>query len=429
MRKLAVLCLLLSLCAAVPASAQGRLPANTPLSTVIYQLYSDEIDENIDILISLAIAGLISPSDLVSRIDAANGDRQEALILTQSIANELSTFPLGSSAGGFSWTFDPGSGAFTRSTTSFGPMFSERALTVGRHKMNFGANYQHTSYDEFEGRKLRDREIGFFTVFLPDRIGDDSLALSLTMETVGLFFNYGLTNRWDVGVALPLVSVDLEADIQFLFRNNNGQEVPLQGFPTHFAGGRRKTGFGDIVLRTKFNVLPFTGGGVAVGLDARLPTGDEENLLGLPGTQAKLYGVFSGALGVISPHVNVGYTFSKGNDAAKDPNSVLLAPPDEFNFAAGVDVAISPRVTVVGDFVTRTLKDVPRLTFQDVGLGPEFQEFAFTGFDNLNLRLTSFGVKYNAWRNLLISASVLIPLTDAGLRDRLTPVLGFDYSF
>jgi hypothetical protein len=43
--------------------------------------------------------------------------------------------------------------------------------------------------------------------------------------------------------------------------------------------------------------------------------------------------------------------------------------------------------------------------------------------------LTSFGVKYNAWGNMLISASVLIPLTDSGLRDKLTPVIGFDYSF
>jgi hypothetical protein len=397
------------------------LPANTPLSTVLFDLYSLEIDENICLMLDLGS----NPQNIL----AAEVDRLEALVLTAFISNQLSTFPLGSSAGGFSWTFDPSAGIFTRSTSSFGPIFSERALTVGRHKLNFGANYQHASYDDFEGRSLKDREIGFFTAFLPNLIGDDSLSLKLSMDTVGLFVNYGLASRWDIGIALPLVSVDMDADLQFLFRNSSGQIIPSQGLPSHRSGGRRKTGFGDIVLRTKVNALPFKGGGLGFGLDARLPTGDEENLLGLPGTQAKLYGVFSGALGIISPHVNVGYTFSTGNDATKDPDSPLLAPPDEFNFAAGVDVAMGRRVTVVGDFVSRTLRDVPRLVFTDVGLGPDLQEFNLDGRDDLNLRLTSIGVKINTWGNMLFSASVLIPLSDSGLRDKLTPVFGFDYSF
>lgn len=48
---------------------------------------------------------------------------------------------------------------------------------------------------------------------------------------------------------------------------------------------------------------------------------------------------------------------------------------------------------------------------------------------DLQLPLASLGVKYNLWGNLLVSGNVLFPLTDNGLRDRLTPVIGFDYSF
>ena len=38
-------------------------------------------------------------------------------------------------------------------------------------------------------------------------------------------------------------------------------------------------------------------------------------------------------------------------------------------------------------------------------------------------------LKYNPVGNLLISGSVLFPLTDAGLRSRLTTVIGLDYAF
>jgi hypothetical protein len=422
MTKFGNLCLAVLVLAPSALFAQTTLPKNTPLSTVVYELYRIEIEDNIRVL---RASGLLTPQ----AEESARGDLPEALVISQAISNQLSTFPLGSSAGGFSWTFDPALGMFTRGTTSFGPLFAERALTIGKNKLNFGLNYERATYDELEGRSLRDREIGFFTAFLPNQIGDDSLSLDLSMDTVGFFANYGVTNRLDVGVALPLVSVNLDASLQFVFRDRTGQILTTPGLPLVRTGGRRKTGFGDIIARAKYNFLPTKGGGLAAGLDVRLPTGDEENLLGIPGTQAKVYGVVSTAFGNVSPHVNIGYTFSRGNEAAKDPDSVLLAPPDEINYTAGADVAITRRLTVAGDFVGRTLKDVPKLSFGDVGLGASFQEFSFVGFDNLHLTLASIGAKFNARGNLLISANILFPLTDRGLRDKLTPVVGIDYSF
>ena len=48
---------------------------------------------------------------------------------------------------------------------------------------------------------------------------------------------------------------------------------------------------------------------------------------------------------------------------------------------------------------------------------------------NLNLLIGAAGVKYNIVGNLLVSANVLFPLTKTGIRDRVTPVIGFDYAF
>jgi len=39
------------------------------------------------------------------------------------------------------------------------------------------------------------------------------------------------------------------------------------------------------------------------------------------------------------------------------------------------------------------------------------------------------GAKYNVYGNMLITGSVLFPLTDAGLRSRVTTMIGVDYVF
>jgi hypothetical protein len=39
------------------------------------------------------------------------------------------------------------------------------------------------------------------------------------------------------------------------------------------------------------------------------------------------------------------------------------------------------------------------------------------------------GVRFSPWRTVLVSANLLFPLTNAGLRDRVTPVIGVDYQF
>ena len=56
---------------------------------------------------------------------------QEQLVpylFNQSILSQLTTFPLGSSSGGFTYSLDPSLGTWTRSTNSFGPAFAEASV-------------------------------------------------------------------------------------------------------------------------------------------------------------------------------------------------------------------------------------------------------------------------------------------------------------
>ncbi len=392
---------------------------------------------------------------------------------------QLSTFPIGSSSGGFSYAFDPTLGTLRRTSSSFGPLFAERAATIGRRRMSAGFNYQHSSYDKFEGSNLDDGSIKFYlrhqeccttgpgpavppffgvdehpdgTLLNPFFEGDiieAALSLKVATDVVSIFGNYGLTDRWDVGVAVPIVRVDMDASvlatIQRLATANNpnihsfvaGQNVPQQTF----ASSGSATGLGDIELRTKYRFFDLPAGGMAAAVDFRLPTGNEDDLLG-GSRQLKMFFVESGGNDRITQHVNVGYTFS--GDAGEIGISQQLGAasfPDEFNYAVGLEFVVEPRVTVIGDIVGRNLRNAGRLdlmtkTFQFQPPGnpaPPLGTAQFEEFEpragNLNLLYGTAGVKVSPKGNFLISASVLFPLTDSGLKSRLTTIVGMDYAF
>ena len=94
-----------------------------------------------------------------------------------------------------------------------------------------------------------------------------------------------------------------------------------------------------MVLRGKLGLAQGDWGGVAAGVDVRLPTGDAADLLGTGSTQVKGFLIASGGKSRFSPHVNAGYTFTGDSDT-------LGVLPDEINYAAGFDAALSSRLTL-----------------------------------------------------------------------------------
>ena len=74
------------------------------------------------------------------------------------LLGETTTFPTGTSAGGFTWTFDDTLRVPVRRSRSFGPMFAERPFTTGKGKLNVGAAFQHTTFSSVGGRSLTDLE-------------------------------------------------------------------------------------------------------------------------------------------------------------------------------------------------------------------------------------------------------------------------------
>ena len=371
-------------------------------------------------------------------------------LFNQAIVSQLSAFPLGSSAGGFTYTFDPGLGTYSRNSSTFGPSFLERALTIGKGRFNFGANYQHASFSSFEGKDLEGGNIKFYLThqstavpapFFEGDLVETALDLKLKTDTFAFLANYGLTDRLDVGLAVPILHVSMDARINAtvlrLATLDTGATSGIHTFPgggstAPFADSGSATGIGDILLRGKYHFFAGGGGGLAAAIDLRLPTGDADNLLGTGTTQGKVFLIGSTATSRISPHFNLGYTWSG------ESSNEFLNVTDEFNYAGGTEIGISPRLTVNVDFIGRQLVDSGRLvdtsksfrwmTAAGVQGSTNLNEFAFQD-GSVNLVTSAIGFKLNPWRSLLISANILFPLSDAGMRANPVPVFGFDYAF
>jgi hypothetical protein len=367
--------------------------------------------------------------------------------VSQQIGSGVSTFPLGSSAGGFTYGYDPALGTFSRTTPTFGPAFAERAATVGKGKVSFGMNYVHASYDTLDGESLQNGAIKFNLLHQvlnpPSYVQGDviqaSLSMNLVTDTTAFFVNYGVSDRLDIALAVPIVRVkmDLTYHAAILDFSTHGSNPPVHAFvdgsnAKDFTSSGSASGVGDVIVRAKYGLSKSGPVATAVGLDVRLKTGDKNNMLGSGVTQTELFLIASGNAGDrLSPHVNVGYTFAGG--------SSVTTVSDQFNYVGGLEVSVTPRVTVVGDLVGRTFRNVLRLSdtttphaFQTSQGGPEqttLLETAAVNPGSLSSVLGTAGVKFNPWGNLLISAHLLFPLNDAGLRSKVTPVVGFDYSF
>jgi len=367
----------------------------------------------------------------------------------QQLILQLGTFPLGSPSGGFSYSFDSSTGTFQRSTQTFGPAFAERALTIGKKRFSVGANFQYSKYTTFEGAQLDNGEVKFYLhhasvttppAFFEGDLIEVALNLEVSSNTTTLFANYGLTNAWDVAIAVPIQHVSMDASVDAtVLRVATGATSPIHTFPNGtteqtFTSSGSASGIGDILLRTKYRFLSMKGGGLAAGVDFRLPTGDEQNLLGTGSTQATFTFIGSSAYGKFAPHYNLAYTASTEGNV--DDN--IPAISDEFDYKFGTEFGVSPTITLSADFIGRTLIDSGRLQFGNntynymsaAGVPGSITVNELNTTDkSLNLTSLVVGGKFNVAGNLLINANVLFSLGSRGVTAPVTPVIGAEYSF
>lgn len=364
-----------------------------------------------------SVLSFLLTNQAVSTGDPAK-DAQAASVSRDTISGflltEFASLPTTSSSPGLIYSFNPSLGTVARASDGFGPFFTERSLTAGKNQVSFGISTRIERFTSLDGHDLRD---GTF-VTSGNQFRDEAqpfdvetLKLDLELRTLELFANVGLTDKLDVGVAVPFESISLDGERRETYR---GQPLLQASASAH------ATGVGDIAVRAKYDFFESDKDadfpGVAAVVEARLPTGDDQNLLGAGKTSLRVLGVSSYEGVRFGGQVNLGF--------------VVGGLSNELQYRGAFEFNATPRVTLVGELVGRRLSDVGHI------ITTRTPNPVISGVDTIRLEsdggsshATSAvaGVKWNIAGTFLLGGSVAVPLTDTGLRSRVIAQIGLDY--
>src|SRR5881296_4591288 len=369
--------------------------------------------------------------------------------LSNAVSGNVANIPVSATSGGSTFRFE--GGVPVRTSVSPGPVFAERAQTLGRGRVFVGANVNHLHFATLRGVSLDGIELTFTHENVTGPVCDSivgasctpygvpmlendviavRLALDIDMTVTSFFVTFGLLDRVDIGVVLPIVSTSLHG-------TSNAQIVPFGGTTAqHFFGGTpanpelstsrfvegSATGIGDIAARVKVNVTRSERTNFSVLGDVRFPTGSEDDLLGSGHVVARGLGIISARFGAFSPHANIGYVFRSGDLQ----NDAVLA-------TVGFDHLMAPWATLAADLVSEfqvgesklrlpgtVTYDAPfRRTVEPTNIPTERD-------DQIN---GSFGFKFATGAGITLVANTQWPLNRGGLRPNLLWTAGLEYNF
>lgn len=413
------------------------------------QSLDDQLSGMFSEILDLSLAG--SPGEHGDHFKPANIAASIAVInsLNNFIGTSVSSFPLSSTVAGL--TFDFSSGRPVSTSTSLGPIFSERAQTLGSGLINMGFNFTYINYTKIRGINTNDLRLSFShqDVGTLGVLGDSPnefdvinffMNLNVNASIFAFYFSFGVTDNLDVGVAVPVVNVAIKAnplaviDSYTFVKNDSANHhfgddahnPVLQKRPT--AIDDDATGVGDIALRAKYNFLKDKGVDLAALVEYRLATGDATNFLGSGGSRIKLALIASKSFGDFTPHANFAYEIKNSKTQR-----------DRFAAFIGYDQKISESLTLALDFIGEYElgSPIPDQVFPDpvVITRPDGRYTKTVSYTNLHNSSTdnvlngSLGFKYNPKKSLMIISNVFFPLNEGGLRADFIPTLGVEFSF
>jgi hypothetical protein len=394
----------------------------------------------------------------------ASSEANFQIPLSVSVGTELSLRSVASPASGVLFAYDPTLHIFMPSAESYGPILTERAETIGRHRVFVAATYQFLDFSSLDGIDLKHLPVTYshvlFTIngsipeFEHEFITTEN---RIDLKAHQIVFNgtFGLTNRIDVSVDVPILDVRLgitsnaqivrvppqpvspsnpffptTVDGFYHFFNINN---PAGSLSQVFSSFKSAAGVGDVVFRGKGTVLVHERARVALGLSVRTPTGDAENFLGSGAPGVKPF-IAASYVGRISPHVNLGYEYNGQSVLAGNLSTASTGKlPNQFLYSGGVDIAVRKRLTVAADLLGTRLSSADRIrqsSFVDiVGVShPDIpQSTLFRAA--VNIDDISVGAKLRTWGNLLFTGNVAFKANDPGLRTKIAPLASISYSF
>jgi hypothetical protein len=352
----------------------------------------------------------------------------DALGLATALA--VGTAPSGASSGGFLIRLDPTTGLQVRTATTFGPSFAERALTNGEGSVSVGVNFASVKYERLDDQAFDGLQLRSAAASSPAQARSGIANVGVTSKTVVIASRMGVTDKFDIGVVLPMVTVTVDGTTSL--RNGNGDTLLFA------QGSNVATGLGDVAGLAKYRFVSFgTGqpdpGGLALMATVRLPTGARKHLRGLGVTRTMLSLIASSGKGRFRPHANVGFGYwSRGVGALSDnPANVSVEARHQYEYAGGFELEAAPKVTILLDLLGGAILGGGKLGFATItgGAGVASSESLVALPEGLSRLSLAPGLKVNLKGKMLLSLNALVALKDNGLHARVTPVAGIDLTF
>src|SRR5512146_581759 len=375
--------------------------------------------------------------------------------ITGAIATSVGNLPIGATSGGTTFRFE--GGVPVKTSTSAGPIFAERAQTLGKGRSIVGIGRNSFHFTSLRGVPLNDVELIFThenvtNLTFPgcDSIqgGDCSkmgipnlendimqfrLNLDLDIAVTNLYATYGLSDRLDVGVVVPLVSSHLHGQsfVQVLPFGGTSAAHFFAGTPTNPVLSATRDvdgssfGLGDVAVRSKLKVHESDKSRVALLGEARFATGASDDLLGAGVFSARGMAVVSGVVGAFSPHANVGYAYHARTSDLPWNDAVIAT--------AGFDDLIASHVTLAADLVSelqvgRSNLRLPGPVTYDAPFHRVIQPTTIPDQRD-DIVNGSFGFKYQLPSAFTVVANVLVPLNRGGMRPDIIYTTALEFNF
>ena len=402
-------------------------------------------------------------------------------VVASQVANQL---PALSTSAGYTFEYDPSLGVFARAAKTFGSLFAERAVTVGRGKLNVATAYSYIRFDSLNGNDIDSLRSRTEVAFDP-RLGGDVFSglrtnntatfreaaglaptadfvaveedLTIEAQVWDVSLTYGLLEDLDVNIELPVIrtyqrieqndttpdprcvaaEVGSCLDLADAYQDLLGPGLlDEDGFYDSEVGSRRgaKLGIGDLKLRAKYVALkaPVRLGGL---LTLALPTGDKNDYQGTGTTRVEAGIVASGEpTRWLEIHGQASVEFN-----ADDVDE------SQARYAIGAAVQPIDLVGVYLDFIGRSefnaltripasgrlpkVKDGTYVEDPVGGAGTFSGRGIFFDVERNDVLDLAVGTKIGIGTASVLSLNLIVPLNDDGLRADFVPTIGFEHLF
>ena len=321
----------------------------------------------------------------------------------QRSAVRTSDFVATATTPGFFFRFDLELGAPERVSLPGGAIFVEPAYTIGARRFDFSLGYQYAEFTELDGKPLEDVLDELDSAERNTFIDIETTEFALRSHVWSFSLTYGLTERWDINVLLPLLltSLDLRGGSQVLV-----DFVPF--FRSSVDASEGKFGVGDILLRTKYRLPDLASFNFASILTLRAPSGEEENFQGLGDVVVTPALAVTRSLGRYELHSNVGLDLN-ADDLERN----------RIRYGLGATGQVAWWLTLFADLIGSS-------AFQDDRVTEHGIEGEVSRTDIVDV---AAGIKLSMPGEVLVYLAAIVPVTSDGLRPQVVPTGGVEVAW